>query len=113
MIHDVFYQYGFDEVSGNFQANNYENGGAENDYVRAEAADGSGKNNANFFTPNDGLRPRMQMFIWNASNTTTQPNKLIVTDTGGIVNQYNMMPGGFGAPLPLTPIISELVLVDD
>ena len=113
VIHDVFYQYGFDEVSGNFQANNYENGGAENDYVRAEAADGSGKNNANFFTPNDGLRPRMQMFIWNASNTTTQPNKLIVTDTGGIVNQYNIMPGGFGAPLPLTPIISELVLVDD
>ncbi len=113
IIHDVWYQYGFDEVSGNFQTNNYENGGEENDYVRAEAMDGSGTNNANFFTPQDGQRPRMQMFLWNASNNPGQQNRLIVTDTGGVVNEYNMMPAGFGAQLPTTPIVSELVLVDD
>lgn len=113
IIHDVLYQYGFDEVSGNFQTNNYGNGGAGNDYVRAEAMDGSGTNNANFFTPSDGQKPRMQMFLWSAFNTTPQPNRLVVTDMGGAVNEYNMMPAGFGALLPTSPIISELVLVDD
>ena len=112
-IHDVWYQYGFDEVSGNFQTNNYGNGGEGNDYVRAEAMDGSGTNNANFFTPNDGQKPRMQMFIWNASGNPGQQNKLVVTDPGGVVNQYQMLPAGFGSQLPETPIISELVLVDD
>lgn len=113
IIHDVIYHYGFDELSGNFQTNNYGNGGAENDYVRAEAMDGSGTNNANFFTPADGQKPRMQMFIWNASGNPGQQNKLVVTDTGGVENQYQMMPAGFGSQLPETPIISEFVLVDD
>ncbi len=65
VIHDVFYLYGFDEPSGNFQVNNYGNGGAGSDDVRAEGQDGDGLNNANFFTPADGSRPRMQMFLWN------------------------------------------------
>jgi extracellular elastinolytic metalloproteinase len=113
IIHDVLYQYGFDEISGNFQTNNYENGGAENDYVRAEAMDGSGTNNANFFTPADGQKPRMQMFLWNAVNNPGQQNRLITTDTGGVINEYNMMPAAFGPVLSESPIVSELVLVDD
>jgi hypothetical protein len=36
-----------------------------NDAMRAEA-DGSGLNNANFATSNDGSAPRMQMFLWGA-----------------------------------------------
>jgi hypothetical protein len=36
-IHDVLYQYGFDEASGNFQEYNYEKGGHEDDGVLAEA----------------------------------------------------------------------------
>ncbi len=63
VFHDILYQYGFDEVSGNFQQNNYGNGGAGNDYVQAEAQDGSGTCNANFGTPPDGSKPRMQMYI--------------------------------------------------
>src|SRR5690606_9180347 len=35
IVHDVLYQYGFDEVSGNFQENNYGNGGAGSDSVNA------------------------------------------------------------------------------
>lgn len=65
IIHDVMYQYGFDEVAGNFQANNQGRGGAGADYVLAEAQDASGSDNANFGTPADGGRPRMQMFLWN------------------------------------------------
>ncbi|PHR13091.1 MAG: subtilisin [Aequorivita sp.] len=63
IFHDIMYQYGFDEVGGNFQENNYGNGGAGSDSVNAEAQDGSGTCNANFSTPGDGSNPRMQMYI--------------------------------------------------
>ncbi len=63
IIHDVTYQYGFDEASGNFQINNYGNGGVGGDSVRSEAQDGSGTCNANFSTPTDGGRGRMQMYV--------------------------------------------------
>lgn len=63
VIHDMIYLYGFDEASGNFQENNYGNGGIGNDWVRSEAQDGSGTCNANFSTPPDGSLPRMQMYV--------------------------------------------------
>jgi len=63
-MHDFTYHYGFDEPAGNFQKENYGRGGREGDEVRSEGQDGSGLNNANFFTPSDGDRPRMQMFLW-------------------------------------------------
>ncbi|WP_299624299.1 M36 family metallopeptidase [uncultured Tenacibaculum sp.] len=68
IMHDVWYQYGFDEASGNFQENNYGKGGAGSDSVNADSQDGSGTNNANFGTPPDGSNPRMQMFLWNRTN---------------------------------------------
>ena len=65
MIHDVLHRYGFNEAAGNFQANNYDRGGTDGDYVRAEAQDGNGVDNANFSTPAaDGGSPRMQMYLW-------------------------------------------------
>jgi hypothetical protein len=65
LIHDVLWKFGFDEPSGNFQANNLGRGGSGNDHVQADAQDGSGTNNANFGTPPDGSSPRMQMYLWN------------------------------------------------
>ena len=64
VIHDFTYRLGFTEAAGNFQVNNFGRGGAGNDSVRAEAQDGSGTNNANFGTPPDGSRPRMQQFLF-------------------------------------------------
>jgi uncharacterized repeat protein (TIGR01451 family) len=84
IIHDVAYQYGFTEVAGNFQVNNYGRGGLGNDDVRAEAQDGGGTNNANFFTPVDGSRPRMQMYLW----TTANPRLDGDLDAGIIVHEY-------------------------
>ena len=63
-IHDIFYSLGFNETSRNFQAWNFGKGGLQNDYVMAESQDGGGTNNANFSSPSDGGRPRMQMFLW-------------------------------------------------
>ena len=82
IIHDVTYLYGFDEVSGNFQANNYGRGGGQGDYVRAEAADGAGTNNANFSTPAaDAGTPRMQMFLWPGNQFGGQ-NQVVVDGVG-------------------------------
>jgi Zn-dependent metalloprotease len=67
-IHDFSYGLGFTESAGNFQTNNYGRGGLGADSVRAEAQDGSGTNNANFATPPDGQRPRMQQYLFTAPN---------------------------------------------
>ncbi len=68
VMHDFSYGLGFTETSGNFQTNNYGRGGSGNDSVRAEAQDGSGTNNANFATPPDGQRPRMQQYLFTSPN---------------------------------------------
>ena len=72
VIHDVMFHYGFTEAAGNFQTTNFtaEGAGRDFDAVFAQAQDGSGTNNANFFTPPDDgvtpilLPPAMQMFEW-------------------------------------------------
>lgn len=111
IIHDITYQYGFDEVSGNFQENNYGNGGAGSDSVRAEAQDGGGTNNANFATPPDGGNPRMQMYIWGAGSAT--PVADIFTINGGpLAGSYEGVPAGFGGGIPLN-FTQDLALVED
>lgn len=77
IIHDVAYQYGFDEASGNFQHNNYGKGGVSNDPVNAEGQDGSGTCNANFSTPPDGSRPRMQMYVCNTRDGDLDNNVIL------------------------------------
>jgi hypothetical protein len=67
VIHDKLYDQGFIESVGNFQEDNFGNGGQGSDSVNAEAQDGGGTNNANFATPSDGSNPRMQMYIWTQS----------------------------------------------
>jgi Zn-dependent metalloprotease len=68
IMHDFSYNLGFTETSRNFQVNNFGRGGTGNDSVRAEAQDGSGTNNANFATPPDGSRPRMQQYLFTSPN---------------------------------------------
>ncbi len=94
IIHDITYQYGFDEVAGNFQANNQGRGGAGNDYVLADAQDGGGTNNANFATPSDGGNGRMQMYLWSGT-----PQKDGDADNGIISHEFahgisNRLTGG-------------------
>lgn len=68
IMHDFSYALGFTETARNFQTDNYGRGGIGADSVRAEAQDGSGTNNANFATPPDGSRPRMQQYLFTAPN---------------------------------------------
>jgi extracellular elastinolytic metalloproteinase len=110
VMHDVTHGYGFDEAAGNFQVNNYGNGGLGGDDVRAEAQDGSGKNNANFGTGVEGLRPRMQMFEWRSS----LPNPITVAPPSPIAGTYFGPMAGFGESLVTTgPITGTAVLAND
>lgn len=65
--HDEMYKLGFTEAAGNFQHFNFGRGGAEGDRISFEIQDSSGTNGANFATPADGGRGRMQMFLWTGS----------------------------------------------
>ena len=97
IIHDVKYQYGFDEASGNFQINNYGRGGVGGDDVRAEGQDGGSNCNARMLTPSDGGRPRMQMYL--CSNVT--PRRDSDFDHAVIIHEFthgtsNRLTGGPG-----------------
>jgi extracellular elastinolytic metalloproteinase len=46
MYHDLLHRLGFDEVSGNFQMDNFGRGGLGGDAVICQAQDGSGTDNA-------------------------------------------------------------------
>ncbi|MBA3770168.1 MAG: M36 family metallopeptidase, partial [Blastocatellia bacterium] len=63
-FHDELYRLGFTEQAKNFQNDNFGRGGSSGDRVRAEGQDSNGFNNANFSTFADGIRPRMQMYLW-------------------------------------------------
>lgn len=68
LYHDEMYRLGFTEQARNFQTNNFGRGGLGNDRVAAEGQDFASTNNANFGTPPDGLRPKMQMFVFTGSD---------------------------------------------
>jgi len=106
-VHDLLYLYGFDEAAGNFQENNYGNGGAGGDAVQADAQDGLDVNNATFATPADGLDPRMTMFIW------LSPPTLTIGAPVNIAGDYDAGPAAFGADLDLTGVSGDFELVDD
>ena len=107
-LHDILYQHGFDEVSGNFQANNYSKGGNGNDYVLAEAQDGSGTNNANFSTPGDGNNGRMQMYLW----PVVAASLFNVNAPADIAGSYEGFVATLGAKID-TAFSGELVLAID
>ena len=113
IVHDVLYQYGFTEAAGNFQADNLSRGGRGTDYVKAEAQDGSGTNNANFSTPPDGTSGRMQMFLW---SPTAQPYALQVTAPATVAGSYTAVEGGMSTNNSLStlgPIAGQLGLFTD
>jgi hypothetical protein len=107
IIHDVLYQFGFTEAAGNFQQDNINRGGRGNDYVRAEAQDGAGLNNANFSTPPDGSSGRMQMYLWRGAATP-----LRITAPAVIAGSYTMVEGNISTANKLSsagPVSGEVV----
>lgn len=83
--HDVYYQYGFDEESGNFQENNFGKGGSGGDAINCEAQDGSGMNNANFVGRADGSPGRVQMYLFDMNGGTRRDGDM---DNNIISHEY-------------------------
>ncbi|GAA4364287.1 hypothetical protein GCM10023185_33690 [Hymenobacter saemangeumensis] len=112
IMHDIWYKYGFDEVSGNFQTTNPNPlQGLGGDQVMAEAQDSRNvlatRNNANFATPIDGQAPRMQMYLWSG---LPDPQMFRVTAPAGIAGTYAAREASFSRPLTATPLAGKLVL---
>jgi hypothetical protein len=90
--HDRTYLLGFTEAAGNFQTDNFGKGGAQADEVQVDAQDASGTNNANFATPPDGSKPRMQMFLFTLNGGPTEdgdfdPTVIYHENTHGLSNR--------------------------
>ena len=128
VMHDVWYQYGFTEANKNFQAANYARGGAGNDAVNAEAQDaslgnnnpGAGEtnaakfNNANFATPSDGSKPRMQMYLWTAAKASSfTVNTGTLAGTTISFNDNVFTEGHVDLPIAPLSLTNTLVLFDD
>jgi len=73
-LHDFWYDNGFTETAANAQMSNYGRGGVEGDPIHAEAEDSAlagQRNNANMATPADGMSPKLQVYLWTGTTTTT------------------------------------------
>ncbi|MGB1307319.1 MAG: T9SS-dependent M36 family metallopeptidase [Oceanihabitans sp.] len=114
IMHDVWYQYGFDEASGNFQQNNYGNGGLGGDFVYADGQDGSGTNNATFGTPPDGSNPGMTMYLWNEP----AQKELVTLNNGSLAGGFVAVNPASTAPNNLpgattSPVTADLAIIID
>lgn len=105
-IHDIFYMFGFTPAARNFQATNFGLGGEGNDYVLAEAQDGEDTDNANFASPSDGTKPRMQMYLWTAYNRQFFYN----APTAAVPRQPANGTAVFGNPLDATGVTGNVQL---
>ena len=92
LMHDLFYLYGFTEAAGNFQNDNLNRGGADSDYVKAEAQDGNGLSNANFSTPPDGYSGRMQMYLYTPASALITVNSPTSIAGNYFVREGNISP---------------------
>ncbi|GGG31712.1 peptidase M36 [Dokdonia pacifica] len=115
IMHDVFYQYGFDEESGNFQVNNYGNAGLGEDAVEVQAQRGGRNdvNDARIFISPDGTSPTMRMNLWGDPNASRLHLNIVNEPFEG---SYLAREAAFGPGLPTlleTPIVGSLVVVED
>jgi len=110
IMHDVSYQYGFNEVSANFQTNNLSRGGLQNDNVRALAQSGAGTNNADFSAASDGTRGQMRMFQFTGVPT------LHVNAPASLVGNYACTESAFSTNNLLVnvgPVTAPVFVLDD
>ena len=106
VVHDILYSQGFDEAAGNFQIDNFGKGGAAGDPVLAEAQDGGGLDNANFATPADGKKPRMQMYLWSGAGPTHE-----VRVNPPVSTSYGAKGAEFGPALSTTGITGSVAVM--
>jgi PKD repeat protein len=111
-MHDITHRRGFDAPSGNYQENNYGEGGLADDAVQADAQDGSGTNNANFQAPPDGTSGRMQMYIWNSTSGLGDGDSISINTPASIAGKYYAPIAAFG-PTITSPVTGDIAQIKD
>jgi hypothetical protein len=88
-LHDWYYDSGFTEATGNAQVDNFGRGGIGGDplvaHAQDEANDGA-RDNANMQTPEDGLSPAMNMFLWSGATTSSLSTPTAAPTTAIVFN---------------------------
>lgn len=105
-LHDYYYDSGFTELAWNAQTDVYGRGGLGGDAMLAEAQDAAidgARDNANMTTFEDGIPPRMQVYLWRGDDTRS----LDVEGVGVLANAT----AAFGARS--FDVTGELVVSDD
>jgi extracellular elastinolytic metalloproteinase len=103
-LHDIHYRYGFDEAAGNFQWNDYGRGGVAGDPVYADAQDGAGLDNAQFFTPPDGAPGVLEMFL-----ATLRRGTVEVLSPAELADSFSAGQAQFGPALGAAGPTGEVV----
>ena len=102
-FHDEMYLFGFTEAARNFQTDNFGRGGAGSDSISVEVQDSSGTNTANFATPPDGGRGRLQLYLWTASTPDRDgalDNQMIVHELAhGVSNRLHGNGSGLSSTM--------------
>ncbi|KAH6585824.1 hypothetical protein BASA50_000985 [Batrachochytrium salamandrivorans] len=113
MVHDISARYGFTESAGNFQKNNFRNGGKDSDAIIINVLNPSNTNGADFFTPTDGQPGVMNMYRYTRPTPNRNPgldNTIVLhecahgisnrltggPDTGGCLNTIEAQGMGEG-----------------
>ncbi|RMG80111.1 MAG: T9SS C-terminal target domain-containing protein [Bacteroidetes bacterium] len=115
LMHDFSWHMGFDELAGNFQQNNYGNGGLDGDAIEARAQAGANtgsENNAFYSGGADGSGASINMFIWNTGGdvlTVDEPASV----AGPIATGAAAGGWGDGAQVSDVPVTGEVVIVND
>ncbi|MBK9155702.1 MAG: M36 family metallopeptidase [Chloracidobacterium sp.] len=103
LYHDELYRLGFNEQARNFQNDNFGRGGSGLDRISAEGQDSAATNNANFSTPSDGSRGRMQMFIFTGPDPdrdgTADAEIMIHEVTHGTTNRLHANAEGLNSQM--------------
>jgi len=127
-MHDWWYDSGFTEAAGNAQTDNFGRGGVGGDPLIAHAqsnANGGSRDNANMTTPDDGLSPTMNMFLWSGSVDTSLTTPTAVPQTavfingphnfdldGVVVLAVDRVDGLHDACTPINDVTGKIVLFD-
>ncbi|HEY0252548.1 MAG TPA: M36 family metallopeptidase, partial [Kofleriaceae bacterium] len=129
-LHDFWYDHGFTEVAGNAQASNYGRGGVEGDPMDTEAEDDAlssdSRNNANMYTPQDGMSPRLQVYVWDGPANAKLTSGALApavgsadfgpkafTITAGLVVAVDGTDPSSDACEPLTNVVSGMIVIAD
>ena len=113
-MHDLLYRFGFDEAAGNYQFNNYGNGGIENDPIIAREAAPGAANNATWLPTGDGLSGEMNMGVWTANDGVLFVNEPVELQ-GAIENAAPTDDTGWGLIWGVTQVdvTGDVVLARD